>query len=152
MKHIPLLIIIIAIFLVLAACSQQASDGKVFWELEQLSDDDLEAVLTNLGEAITGRSTTLPSDVAGALATIRWERCSDSDGDAQGEQKNPLVKGAVRVNYSKQGFEKFMTYVDYCINTTSLREYFCEEEGQGYGRITVNCPVDRSCIAGACSK
>jgi len=68
--------------------------------------------------------------------------------------KNLLVKGAVRINYSKQGFQRFMTYVDYCLNTTHLREYYCKKEGEGYGRLTASCPEmrQRSCAGGACSR
>ncbi|MBI1969003.1 hypothetical protein HYS49_03770 [Candidatus Woesearchaeota archaeon] len=149
MKHMLILIFLTTASFLLAACSPQIPKEKVFAELETLSDEELEAVLVS-PDALTGM---LSAETARALAAITWQECSEGDVTVNGNGKNSLVKGAVRINYSRQGFQRFMTYVDYCLNTTHLREYYCKKEGEGYGRLTVSCPEmrQRSCAAGACS-
>ncbi|HLC97710.1 MAG TPA: hypothetical protein VJC21_02935 [Candidatus Nanoarchaeia archaeon] len=148
MKKHFFFVLILAISIFLAACSQQIPQEKVFVELETLSDEELEAVLVS-PDALTGM---LSAETARALAALTWQECSDSDLTANKNGKNLLVKGAVRINYSKQGFQRFMTYVDYCLNTSHLREYYCKKEGEGYGRLTMSCPEirQRSCAGGAC--
>ena len=150
MKKHFFFVLILAISIFLAACSQQIPQEKVFVELETLSDEELEAVLVS-PDALTGM---LSAETARALAALTWHECSYSDLTANKNGKNLLVKGAVRINYSKQGFQRFMTYVDYCLNTSHLREYYCKKEGEGYGRLTMSCPEirQRSCIAGVCLK
>ena len=148
MKQMIIFIFLITTSFLLAACSQQIPKEKAFAELETLSDEELEAVLVS-PDALTGM---LSAETARALAALTWQECSDSDLTANKNGKNLLVKGAVRINYSKQGFQRFMTYVDYCLNTTHLREYYCKKEGEGYGRLTMSCPEirQRSCAGGAC--
>lgn len=148
LKLLGLGLILISLFLI--ACTQQVPKEKVFGELETLSDNELEAVLAQ-PDGVTGM---LSADTARVLAAITWQECSDSDLSSHGSGKNLLVKGAVRINYSRQGFQRFMTYTDYCLNTTHLREYFCNKEGEGYGRLTVSCPEirGRTCALGVCRR
>ena len=150
MKKYSFFVLVMALSIFLAACSQQIPQEKVFVELEALSDEELEAVLAR-SDALTGM---LSAETSRALAAITWQECSESDVTVNGNGKNLLVKGAVRINYSKQGFQRFMTYVDYCLNTSHLREYYCKKQGEGYGRLTVSCPEmrQRSCAGGACSR
>ena len=148
MKKYSFFVLVMALSILLAACSKQVPQEKVFVELETLSDEELEAVLVS-PDALTGM---LSAETARALAALTWQECSESDVTVNGNGKNLLVKGAVRINYSKQGFQRFMTYVDYCLNTSHLREYYCKKEGEGYGRLTMSCPEirQRSCAGGAC--
>ena len=62
-------------------------------------------------------------------------RCTDSDGG-----KNYSVKGTLRTKYGVE-------IADQCINRSSLREYYCEDDG-GVGMVDYTCTY--ACSDGAC--
>ena len=68
-------------------------------------------------------------------ACLNKSPCSDTDGG-----KNYYVKGTLRTKYGVE-------IADQCINRSSLREYYCEDDG-GVGMVDYTCTY--ACSDGAC--
>jgi len=139
-------LLVVSMFLV-GCAPEEISDEELFAEMEELSDEELDVVLTE-DEALAGQAyqrfkpekTTQVRRTRNQAEKITWLSCTDSDGG-----KNSDVAGEVTLEYSYYGKEKSKTLSDKCSDDT-IHEYYCK--ANKYARSTKICQF--GCEAGAC--
>ncbi|HLC97709.1 MAG TPA: hypothetical protein VJC21_02930 [Candidatus Nanoarchaeia archaeon] len=143
MKKIIVLAFVLLSALFVLACAPQPSEEDALAELEELSDEDLDAALAEEEGAVAGQAIyKAPAAVKKTVSLFKWESCSDSDGGITTEEA-----GTVTLTYTYSGNPAKKIYSDRCLNATRVVEYSCAPDNS-YRRSIVTC-FD-GCINGAC--
>ncbi|MBI1969004.1 thrombospondin type 3 repeat-containing protein [Candidatus Woesearchaeota archaeon] len=138
MKKIIVLALVLISALLVLACAPQPSEEDALAELEELSDEDLDAALAEEDGAVAGQAISKKKTVS----LFRWESCSETDGGA-----DYGTAGTTTLSYTYAGKQSTKWYSDRCLNETILVEYSCAADNS-YRRSTQSCPD--GCINGAC--
>ncbi|MDP3639870.1 MAG: hypothetical protein Q8R53_01565 [Nanoarchaeota archaeon] len=143
MKRIIVLTFVLLSVLFVLSCAPQPSEEDALAELEELSDEDLDAALAEEEGAVAGQAIyKAPAAVKKTVSLFKWESCSETDAGA-----DYGTAGTTTLSYTYAGKQSMKGYSDRCLNETILIEYSCAADNS-YRRSTQGCP--NGCINGAC--
>lgn len=155
MKKIFLLISLVVLSLFLFSCTPQPKvpAEQAFDQMEELSDEELDAALAKNQAAAGQAYKDFSSDriqkvqeVKETASAFQWLSCGDTDSGIEYE-----VQGTVAVSYLYGGKSGNKSFTDHCAgNSDVLAEYYCKVDAQGktYGRSTRLC--EDGCVNGTC--
>ena len=149
-----LLGVLLFFFLFLTACAPAVSDEQVFSQLNSLSEEELDATLSEkplVGEAQATpyQITPLRRDIVKNVtrnverAAMTFTSCTDSDGGPNYNQR-----GEVAQNYTARNINRQRMFTDQCLDYKNLTEYYCV--GSSFRKTTQEC--DFKCVDGVCAK
>ena len=159
MRNKILLISVLAVLLFVASCAPKLSDEEQLAQLDQMSDEELEAATAEGSGALAGQATRVKLKLPPA-------KCSDTDTDKDPAapnfvppSKNPYQQGKYVWTFGSKNGEG----VDQCAPEGSelLRERYCLKNGY-HREVTIECdkvgPKDFpekagevwKCLEGAC--
>src|SRR3989344_1879916 len=159
MRNKILLISVLAVLLFVASCAPKLSDEEQLAQLDQMSDEELEAATAEGSGALAGQATRVKLKIPPA-------KCSDTDTDKDPAapnfvppSKNPYQQGKYVWTFGSKNGEG----VDQCAPEGSelLRERYCLKNGY-HREVTIECdkvgPKDFpekagevwKCLEGAC--
>lgn len=158
MKKITIFAILVLVALLVVACKPELSKEETLAGLDDLSEEELNAVMNDDDVAVAGKVTELNIDpkartlkVTGKLKKLKvakkyyftWKSCTDSD-----EGMEPKVRGTLKEAYDSNGKKGTIVYEDTCTGKTPnmLKEYFCVKNKFYYKYV--ECPG--VCVDGAC--
>ena len=145
---VKVILLLLVISLLLFGCVKKVSEEEAFTQLNELSDEELDAALTE-DEAVAGqaykvlspKSTKKVQQAQQVAKKFTWLECADTDGGLNYE-----VLGTVTTEYLYDEKPVSKSLTDQCLNITALQEYSCK--GKTLARSTTQCAF--GCANGAC--